>query len=71
MTLDDALASWAATHRLTGAQSQSIRAAVLREAHADDLEVDWLYGLLRPVTALLDGPHGLHETLSRAYLKLA
>jgi hypothetical protein len=71
MTLDDALANWAATQRLTGAHSQAIRAAVLREAQADELDVDWLHGLLRPVTALLDGPHGLHETLSRAYLKLA
>lgn len=71
MTLDDALASWAATQRLTATHSRSIREAVLREERADELDSDWLHGLLRPVTALLDGPHGLHDTLSRAYLKLS
>jgi hypothetical protein len=29
-----------------------------------DLDADWLWDLLRPVTALLDGPNRFNETLS-------
>ncbi len=68
--LDDLLASWASMHRLTSAQSVAIRAAVVRDAaavSADD--EDWLQDLMRPVTALLDGPHNLFDTLSRPFAK--
>jgi len=34
-------------------------------------DADRLSQLLRPVTALLDGPHNLYEILSRGYLKLS
>ena len=64
--LDDLLARWAASQRLTQAQSDTIRATVMREGAEDQ---DWLSDLLRPVTALLDGPHNLYDTLSRAYAK--
>jgi hypothetical protein len=28
-----------------------------------EMDADWLWDLLRPVTALLDGPHRFQETL--------
>ena len=66
--LDDLLTRWAASQRLTETQSESIRGAVLQSGVED---ADRLSQLLRPVTALLDGPHNLYETLSRGYLKLS
>jgi hypothetical protein len=66
--LDDLLARWAASQRLSQVQSDAIRAAVVRDGANDE---DWLNDLLRPVTALLDGPHNLYETLSRGYSKFA
>ncbi len=66
--LDDLLAQWARSHQLTHAQSEQIRSAVVR-IDGEEVE-DWLHDLLRPVTALLDGPHNLYDTLSRGYLKL-
>jgi hypothetical protein len=69
-TLDDLLARWAETQRLTPAQSSAVRQAVLSAASAEDgMDVDWLRDLLRPVTVLLDGPHGLHEVLSQGYAR--
>jgi hypothetical protein len=66
--LDDLLAQWARSHRLTHAQSEQVRGVIVRsEAQQDE---DWLHDLLRPVTALLDGPHNLYDTLSRGHLKL-
>jgi len=66
--LDDLLARWAAGQRLSQVQSDAIRAVVVRDGAQDE---DWLNDLLRPVTALLDGPHNLYETLSRGYAKFA
>jgi hypothetical protein len=40
----------------------AVRAAIV--VPETDLDADWLWGLLRPVTDLLDGPHRLHETLA-------
>jgi hypothetical protein len=40
----------------------AVRAAIV--VPETDLDTDWLWGLLRPVTDLLDGPHRLHETLA-------
>jgi hypothetical protein len=69
--LDSLLGQWADAQRLTAAQSDFVRARVLAEAASaeEDMDVDWLRDLLRPVTALLDGPHGLHEMLSRGYAR--
>ncbi|HET6315799.1 MAG TPA: hypothetical protein VFG86_05030 [Chloroflexota bacterium] len=67
--LDELLAQWARSHQLTYAQSEQIRGAIVRSEGQQD--EDWLYDLLRPVTALLDGPHNLYDTLSQGYLKLA
>ena len=64
--LDDLLASWASAHRLTSAETEAIRGAVMRDGVDDE---DWLSDLLRPVTALLDGPHNLYDTLSRPFGK--
>jgi hypothetical protein len=71
MSLDNLLDSWAADNRLSVAQSDAIRAAALHSADSEELDAEWLRGLLRPVTNLLDGPHALYETLSRPTLKLA
>ena len=68
--LDSLLLQWAETKRLSPAQSSAIHSRVLAAATAEeDMDVDWLRDLLRPVTSLLDGPHGLHEVLSRGYAR--
>ena len=67
-TLDQALADWAARHQLTEAQSSAIRARIQAEK-AGAPDVEWLWDLLRPVTSLLEGPHRLHDTLSRPYVR--
>jgi hypothetical protein len=45
------------TTRLSGAELAN------PSGHASDVLVgiDWLWGLMRPVTSLLDGPHRLHD----------
>lgn len=49
------LTEWASTHRLSDADAASIRASVLgAEASEHTLDAEWLWSLLRPVTALLD-----------------
>ncbi len=56
--LDRLLALWAAEHRLTHAQVGDLRARVVATLDADRseaLDPDWLWRLLRPLTALLDG----------------
>jgi hypothetical protein len=65
-TLDQLLEHWAETYRLTPAQSASVRESVLRQAEPE-IDPDWLWTLLRPVTKLVDGPRPLHETLMRGY----
>ena len=65
-TLDVLLERWAATYRLTAAQSASVRAAVLRPDQPE-ADPEWMWTLLQPVSKLLDGPHTLHETLMRGY----
>lgn len=65
MTFDDLVATWASTRQLTPAEAVRVRTAVLRTETEEDSERLW--DLLRPVTALLDGPRSLSETLSRAY----
>jgi hypothetical protein len=72
-TLDDLLARWAERRQLSEAQIESIRATALGETSGTTSEPDgdWLWDLLRPVTALLDGPHRLHDTLTRPYSKFA
>ena len=67
-TLDQALADWAARHQLTDAQSSAIRARIQAEKDGAP-DVEWLWDLLRPVTSLLEGPHRLHDTLSRPYVR--
>jgi len=61
--LDGLLARWAGIHRLTAAQAEVMHAAILRETTVE-FDADWLLGLLRPVTSLLDGPNGLNVTLA-------
>ncbi|HEY3062258.1 MAG TPA: hypothetical protein VGL99_25075 [Chloroflexota bacterium] len=72
-TLDDLLAGWASRNALTETEIERVRAAALglSAAKVGELDVDWLRGLLRPVTALLDGPHRLQDTLMRPYTRLA
>lgn len=56
-SLEQLLADWAATRRLTDVQIASIRATVLasREARTEhELDADWLWSLLRPLTSLID-----------------
>jgi hypothetical protein len=64
--LDALLARWAGMYRLTDEQATTVRAAIL-ESTAEppaELDTDWFWGLLRPVTSLLDGPHRLNDRLS-------
>jgi hypothetical protein len=72
-TLDALLARWADRHQLTEAHIETIRAAALGESSppTSEPDADWLWDLLRPVTALLDGPHRLHDTLTRPYTRFA
>jgi hypothetical protein len=68
MSLDTLLTDWAVRHQLTEAESAAIRRQVVPRNQPDP-DVEWLWDLLRPVTALLDGPHRLHDTLSRPYVR--
>jgi hypothetical protein len=72
-TLDDLLARWADRNALTQSEIESVRATALglSSSTVSDADVDWLWDLLRPVTALLDGPHRLQDTLMRPYARLA
>lgn len=71
--LDRLLAEWAARHRLTAEQEAQVRASVLATPVAErELDADWLWSLLRPVTALLDQLVDPDESRPVvAYLKLA
>ena len=64
--LDALLVRWAASHRLTDEQSSAVYAAILQSTSEPqvELDADWFWGLLRPVTSLLDGPNRLNHTLS-------
>jgi len=64
--LDALLASWASANRITDEQASTVHAAILqRTSEAQvELDVEWFWSLLRPVTALLDGPNRLNHTLS-------
>jgi len=68
MNLDDLFADWATRQQLTPLESDTIRSRVLAE-NSSAPDVDWLWDLLRPVTSLLDGPHRLHDTLSRPHVR--
>jgi hypothetical protein len=65
-SLDLLLERWAETYRLTPAQSASVRASILRQGEPE-IDPDWMWNLLRPVTTLLDGPRPLHEMMMRGY----
>ena len=55
--LDRLLAEWAAHQRLTDLQVRELRTRVLAAAQPEDeasLDSEWLWSLLRPLTALLD-----------------
>ena len=54
--LDDLLAEWAAARRLDDGEIAAIRASVFATAADPErsLDADWLWHLLRPVTALLE-----------------
>jgi len=55
--LDQLLSEWASARKLTAPQAATVRASVM--AHVDSqFDSDWLWSLLRPVTALLDQPSG-------------
>ncbi|HLZ29481.1 MAG TPA: hypothetical protein VKV73_19360 [Chloroflexota bacterium] len=64
--VESLLTRWAGSHRLTDAQASAIRAAILQSTSEPQVELDaeWFWGLLRPVTGLLDGPNQLHHRLS-------
>jgi hypothetical protein len=76
--LEALLGRWANAHRLTEARASAVHAAILAASHEPraeprfvqrdeprvELDADWLWGLLRPVTSLLDGPNRFNETLS-------
>jgi len=67
--LDELLGRWAASQQLSTAQVESIRrvARGAADGNQDAPDVDWLWSLMRPVTSLLDGPHGLQDMLWRPY----
>jgi hypothetical protein len=65
MTLDDLVREWAAHQQLGPDEARRVRNAIVRPA--PDVDSDWLWDLLTPVTALIDGPRSLKETLGRAY----
>jgi hypothetical protein len=65
MTLDELVSRWSAQQQLTNAEILAVRNAIVRPESERDAE--WLWDLLTPVTALLDGPRSLSETLGRAY----
>jgi hypothetical protein len=68
MMLDDLLAGWAEQHRLTELEAARVRNAIVQAE--SELDQERLWDLLRPVTALLDGPRALHERLTQPYLRL-
>ena len=53
--LEDLLAEWGATHRLTAPQTATVRANVLANVESR-FDADWLWSLLRPVTSLIEQP---------------
>jgi hypothetical protein len=59
--LDSLLDRWATAHRLTDERAAAVRESILRPAKLDS---DWLWGLLQPVTSLLDGPNRLNDMLA-------
>ena len=64
--LDTLLTRWAAVRRLDDKQASAVYVAIL-QATAEppaELDADWFWALLRPVTSLLDGPNRFSETLS-------
>ncbi|MBV9172472.1 MAG: hypothetical protein JOZ81_20550 [Chloroflexi bacterium] len=65
MTLDELVRRWSAQQQLTDAEALSVRKAILPTD--SELEGEWLWDLLTPVTSLLDGPRSLSEMLGRAY----
>jgi hypothetical protein len=56
--LSHRLATWAEARRIDDAQLQTIRASALAvvtaETEASTLDVDWLWSLLRPASALVE-----------------
>lgn len=64
--LDQLLAEWAAHYRVSHEQSAAIRSQVLRSVEAQ-MDADWLWRFLRPLTALLDETEGAYTI---PYLKL-
>jgi len=74
--LDRLLAEWAAQQRLTDVQAIALRACVLDAAQPNLLDSEWLWSLLRPLTALVDRLDDEPRQPSRAgawttYLQLA
>jgi hypothetical protein len=71
--LDELLGRWAATQQLSPVQVEAMRTAVrgAADGNRDAPDVEWLWGLMRPVTTLLDGPHRLHDTLWQPYAQSA
>jgi hypothetical protein len=66
--LEQLLSEWAAHHQLSPEQSAAIRGDVLRSAADPQLDPDWLWRFLRPLTTLLDQTDA-DSTIP--YLKLA
>jgi hypothetical protein len=64
--LDQLLERWAEAYRVTPAQASAMRESILRQAEPD-VDPEWMWNLLRPVTKLLDGPRPLHEMMMRGY----
>lgn len=71
--LDDLLAQWANRHALTAAEIDRVRSVALGTSavKAGEPDVEWMWDLLRPVTALLNGPHRLQDRLMKPYSRLA
>ena len=70
LSLDALLGDWATQQRLSPREAATIGDRIVATESAA-LEQERLWQLLRPVTALLQGPHALHAQLSRPYLRLA
>ena len=73
INLDELLGRWAATQQLSSQQVEAVRLAARGEfdTSSPPVDADWVWGLMRPVTTLLDGPHRLHDTLWRPYAQSA
>jgi hypothetical protein len=67
--LDELLAQWARDQQLTAGEARVVRETVL--GAESELDADWLWRLLRPVTDLLEGPHRLYDRVEVPYLRLA